>query len=175
MKFPRIKISAQYRFAIRAVSLIILWKALYWGFILPFTSLNPWLTNKVGASAAGVFNWLGASSSFDGLYLYVSNTKSVLIGDPCNGLELFVLFIGFIVITPGKWIHKIVYGFLGLSILFFVNVVRVYLLGFNYLKSPATFEFNHKYTYLLFVYAIIGVLWFLWIEVINKKHFAKNS
>jgi exosortase/archaeosortase family protein len=163
------------RFIIKAVSLVLIWEVSYFTFISKYTGIDSWLTGKVGESTGYVFNWLGLKSHFDGKYLYINEMKSVLVADGCNGLGLFALFIGFILITPGKIIHKLLYSLVGLSLLFFANLTRVYLLGVNYINNPSTFVFNHKYTYLWAVYLIVFALWMIWLEIINKKHFGKSA
>jgi exosortase/archaeosortase family protein len=162
-------------FITKAISLVLLWEIVYDTLISKHTNIDFWLTNKVGESTGQLFNWLGKSSHFDGRYLYVDNIKSVVVADACNGLGLFALFLGFIIITPGKILHKFLYSIAGLTVLFFINMTRVYLLSVNYLKNPSTFEFNHKYTYLWLIYLAVFFLWILWLEVINKKHFARSA
>lgn len=163
------KLSAGQLFIIKAVGLIVIWKMAYALVIAPYTSINPWLTNAVGVSTATFFDWFGMTSHFYHGFLYINDLPSVFIGNPCNGLELHALFLGFLLISPGAVWKKILYSCLGILLIFLANIVRVYLLGFNYVNNPSTFEFNHKYTYLGLVYVLIFVLWIVWIEVINKR------
>ena len=175
MKVFGTKISSRNWFITKAIVLILCWQFVYHMVLAPYTSIDEWLTKNVGNGTAWVFRQFGEDSSFREGYLYVNGVRSVGIADPCNGLELYALFIGFILITPGRLITKVVFGLFGFTLLYTANIGRVYLLGVNFLKNPASFEFNHKYTYLWSVYFIVFVLWMVWIEVINKKSFAKSS
>ncbi|MEQ8471347.1 MAG: archaeosortase/exosortase family protein [Marinoscillum sp.] len=163
------KLSAGQLFIIRALGLIVVWKVAYSMVIAPYTTINPWLTNAVGSSTAAFFDWFGMNSQFQNGFLYINNLQSVFIGHPCNGLELHALFIGFLLISPGTVLKKVLYTCVGVMLIFLANIVRVYLLGFNYVNNPSTFEFNHKYTYLGLVYLLIFILWIVWIEVVNKR------
>ncbi|MFH6985295.1 archaeosortase/exosortase family protein [Marinoscillum luteum] len=171
MKVLGRELSRGYLFIIKAIGLIIIWKIAYLQVIAPYTPINRWLTQMVGVSTAGFFDWFGQKSYFDGQFLFINDIQSVLVADGCNGLELFALFLGFLIISPGSFLGKFLYSLGGVLLIFLANIIRVYLLGFNYLNNPSTFEFNHKYTYLGFVYLIIFTLWILWIEVINKRKF----
>jgi exosortase/archaeosortase family protein len=167
------EIRSSHWFIFRAISLIVLWKVFYFLILIPFFNINEWLTNNVGNTTSSLFNVFSRESLFDGRYLFIEGQKSVIIADSCNGLEVYALFVGFIIMAPGRLITKIIYCLGGLAILFSSNILRVYLLGLNYLNNYSTFEFNHHYTYQGLIYLIIFALWLIWIEVINKKYFAK--
>lgn len=175
MQLTGIKLRSGHWFIIKAVALILLWKLAYVWVIEDHTNINPWLTNLVGSSTSIFFNWFGQNSQFDGYALTIGGLRSVTIAHACNGLELHALFLGFILITPGRPLIKVIYSLGGIVLIFLINVCRVYLLGLNYLNNLSTFEFNHKYTYLGMVYLLIFLLWIVWIEWINKKHFARLS
>ena len=160
-------------FVVKAVSLLILWKIIYAWIISDYTSIDYRLTKLVANSSSYLFQWFGHESQFTGTCITIDGVPSVCITNPCNGLELYPLFVAFIFITPGRILHKILYSLLGVAIIFLTNTIRVYLLGINFVNNPSTFEFNHKYTYLWFVYLFIFILWIVWIEVINKKNFGK--
>ena len=62
------------------------------------------------------------------------NGKSVLhIADVCNGSEIIVLYIGFIVCMPSKFWRKILYIICGAILFDFVNITRC--VGLIYLRQ----------------------------------------
>ncbi|MFT6337734.1 MAG: exosortase/archaeosortase family protein [Parvicella sp.] len=167
------EIKPGYWFIIKAISLMVLWKVMYYSGFLDSSGINSWLTNRVGGDTSIFFQLIGYDSQFDQSNLVIDGIRSVFIGHPCNGLELHALFLGFIIITPGKLIVKFWYGVLGIALIYGINILRVYLLGTNFINNPSTFEFNHKYTYLGLVYLLVFILWIIWVEVVNKKSLAQ--
>ncbi len=97
---------------------------------------------------------------------------SVCVGPGCSGLELFVLFFGFILLMKGRLIDKLWFiplGFLGILVL---NILRIVVLAVIYYHKPEYLDFNHKYTFVIIVYGAIFGLWVLWV---NKFAHAKND
>ena len=94
----------------------------------------------------------------------IDNEPVVLVADECNGLELFVLYAGFIICFPGKIKFKLIFIPIGILLIYFVNVIREIVLALNYKFFRESFEFNHKYTYVLIVYIFVFILWRIWIK-----------
>lgn len=89
---------------------------------------------------------------------------SICIGSGCSGLELFLLFLGFILLMRGRLKDKLWFvplGFLGILIL---NIIRIILLSIIYYHTPQYLDFNHKYTFVIIVYGAIFGLWVLWVN-----------
>lgn len=159
---------------IKGIALILFLKTIYILIIAKYTNVDDWLTRAVGSSTAKLCSWLGRESRFEEGFLILSGIRSVYIGNACNGLELYALFSGFLLITPGKLLSKALYVLLGSGLIFLINTARVYLLGINFIHNPSTFEFNHKYTYLGLVYLAVFVLWMVWVELISKKELVRE-
>ncbi len=88
----------------------------------------------------------------------------VCVGSGCSGLELFVLFFGFILLMKGRLIDKLWFiplGFLGILVL---NIIRIISLAIIYYHKPEYLDFNHKYTFVIIVYGAIFGLWVLWVN-----------
>ncbi|NJN26452.1 MAG: archaeosortase/exosortase family protein [Cyclobacteriaceae bacterium] len=86
------------------------------------------------------------------------------IGSACSGLELFILFFGFILLMRGRLVDKLWFvplGFLGILIL---NIIRITGLCIIFYHHPEYLEFNHKYTFVILVYGAIFGLWVLWVN-----------
>ena len=102
-----------------------------------------------------------------GIYGAPMNVK---VGIGCNGLELFALFTGFILIFDGSWKHKIWFIPLGILLIHTLNVVRILSLIFSGTVSKKLLEFNHKYTFTIIMYIITFIGWMIWV-----KYFASKS
>jgi exosortase family protein XrtF len=96
--------------------------------------------------------------------LCIAGETMVGVGNPCNGLELFALFAGFIICFPGKFKAKLWFIPLGMIIIHFANVIRTFALALIQLKAPQYLEFNHHYTFTVIVYSIIFLLWMWWVN-----------
>ncbi|MCK5104500.1 MAG: archaeosortase/exosortase family protein [Cyclobacteriaceae bacterium] len=93
------------------------------------------------------------------------------IGKGCSGLELFLLFFGFILLMKGRLKDKLWFVPLGLSGILVLNIIRIVVLSIIYYNKPQYLDFNHKYTFVIIVYGAIFGLWLLWV---NKFASAKE-
>jgi exosortase/archaeosortase family protein len=94
------------------------------------------------------------------------------IDSPCNGLTIMLLYMGFLVAYPGRWQTKAAFMVLGSVIVFLLNIGRVMALTLNYAYAKTSFDFNHKYTFVFIVYAVVFALWVTWVNnysVVSKK------
>ncbi len=102
--------------------------------------------------------------------LVFSGSGSICIGSGCSGLELFLLFFGFIMLMRGRLKDKLWFvplGFIGILVL---NIIRIIALSMIYYHHPEYLEFNHKYTFVIIVYGAIFGLWVLWVnKFANRK------
>jgi len=162
-------------FAIKALLFLIGWKILFVGFILPSGTINNALTIAVakGTGIGGEFfgykhtieiNEAKDNPSAVTGTVYLNNEPAVLVGGACNGLELFALYVGFIVCFPGPFFPKLFFSVAGTVLLFFTNIMREILLAFNYMYFRSSFDFNHHYTYAIAVYLIVFLIWRYWLN-----------
>lgn len=90
--------------------------------------------------------------------IHFDQKPAAAVGSACNGLELFALFVGFIVCFPGSILPKVLFSVLGTGFLFSINILRELALSFNFLYFRSSLEFNHKYTYAIAVYVIVFLI-----------------
>ena len=151
-------------FAVRAGITFVSWMVIYYGLIIPDGRLNNYLTQKVIDGTTVGLSILGYETKGEGNMVYIENQPVVLVADACNGLELFALYIGFLLCFPGKWKYKAFFIPIGLGLIFLINVIREIVLALNYKFFQETFDFNHKYTYVLVVYLFVFALWRYWLN-----------
>ncbi|MBB6459685.1 archaeosortase/exosortase family protein [Flammeovirga kamogawensis] len=149
---------------IRAVFLFFVWKLLQFTIMKEDGAIDTAITESIVYMSSFFINLFGGEAYHTSSTLYINGIKSVFVGSPCNGLVIMVIFSSFVAITPGRLSTKIVYILVGLVIIYLSNTLRVILLGYNYIQDMETFNFNHKYTYVIIVYSIVFALWMLWIE-----------
>jgi exosortase/archaeosortase family protein len=161
------------RFIIQAVVLFIAWQMLYYLYIVPNGVLNEFLSTSVVQGTDWGLRILGYNTHYEGHYVYMDNDPVVWVSDTCNGLELFVLYIGFLISFPGKWLYKSIFIPLGVVILFLLNVGRNMALLLNYRFFEKSFDFNHKYTYVFVIYIVVFAIWRFWVN--NYSSLADNK
>jgi len=175
-------------FLLKGLVLLILWKSIYLAFLLPTRLLDKPLTNSVGTATAYTLNLFSNTHAFTSknainrtelegivtndpvMTVYLNNKPTLSIADPCNALELFVLFAGFIICLPAKASRKIAFISTGLILIWIINVLRCVGLIEIFLYNPKYTHFSHHYTFKFIVYGFIFLLWMLFTKkLINDK------
>lgn len=86
------------------------------------------------------------------------------IGDPCNGVSLFAVYLIFLVAYPGPWKHKLWFGALGVLSIHAINTLRVAALCLITRIDYELLNFNHDYTFYVVVYGWVFLLWWIWVK-----------
>jgi len=164
-------------FLLRGLVLFALWKLLYLFIWAQPRTLDGPLTNAVGRQSVWMLNKIYNTDGFkatpviavtrmEGEYQVAKvskidkNGKHLLnIADDCNGLELFILYIGFILSMPATFKRKALYFFGGVLIIHLVNLLRCVGLSALLMHWDRYFDLAHHYTFKIMVYSTIFVLW----------------
>ena len=159
-------------FILKAIGLYLVWFLLYDNWLLKDGWVDHFLINHLVSSTKLILNFLGYEVFTYSDAVGIDGTHGVLIGTPCNGLSLFALFAGFIIIFPGKWKQKLIFIPIGLLAIHMLNIIRLVGLALVVVYFPNSLQFNHKYTFTIIVYAFIFFLWMIWV---NKFATKKNT
>lgn len=89
---------------------------------------------------------------------------AICVGSGCSGLELFLLFFGFIFLMKGRIKDKLWFVPAGFLLILVLNIMRIIGLSMIYYHNPQYLDFNHKYTFVIIVYGAIFGLWVLWVN-----------
>jgi len=152
------------RFLILATGLYILWYVVYDLWLHPTGQLDSIVVENSIVLAKSVLARLGYSVFTDTRMIGVAGAGGVWIGDPCNGVQLFALFAGFIIAFPGLGIHKLWFIPAGILSIHLLNVMRICALILIQKHAPGSLNFNHTYTFTFFMYAFIFGTWMLWVK-----------
>lgn len=172
----------------KALLLFIIWKVVYSGFLYDSQYLDHPLTTHVAEASASVLNHLTSMSGFStkrenttivfegagtvsqlsAIYHY--DYKTLNIANACNGLEVFVLYIGFIICMPSSFLRKLKYIVLGILILDAINILRC--VGLIYLIEyfEVYFDFAHHYLFKAMVYTATLIIWGYFARKIHLKN-----
>lgn len=175
------------KFFFRSFLLFISWKITYLFFLLPSRIADGPLTQNVGTQTVNLLNSVYHTNNFASIPFVsikyfegqIINTnvsrieyggqKVMQISDSCNGLELFVLYLGFIIIMPASFIRKFFYSVFGLTFIHLLNILRCFGLAYTQIYFNQYFDFAHHYVFKMVVYSSIFVLWIIFSRKLNFK------
>lgn len=156
------------RFLVIGALLYLLWLILYYFVIKTYTDWDYYLDFSIVYLSQQLLDLFGYVTLIeiesDHVILMLDGTTNtgVWVGDECNGFKLFSIFSIFIIAFPGDWKTKLWFIPLGLIFIHLANIIRVASLLVIYEKYPSSLDFNHLYTFTIFVYSIIFILWWRW-------------
>lgn len=171
----------------KALLFFVAWKVLYSVFLFDSKVVDHKLTTHVGESSVFLLNNMGFKDGFtakrkvvditlegetvskQSSLIYYYDKLVLYIEDGCNGLELMVLYIGFIVCMPSSFSRKLRYVIFGVLTLDFLNVLRS--VGLIYLNEyfNAYFDFAHHYLFKAIVYTATFLIWRMFARKIQLK------
>ena len=169
------------RFLLKAVALYLGWNLLWSVWLEKDRTIDHYLTYNTASISAATLNFFSNSefkiSPFheQNTFLFKDGIPVVLIEHGCNGLILMVLFSIFIIAFPGPYKAKLWYIPLGIFCIYLINSLRVVGLAVNKIHFNSSFEFNHKFTFIILVYGAIFGFWMYWVNRFSGINAAKKS
>lgn len=159
-----------FRFLLLGFGGYIVWHLSYEEFLKPATFMDEYVTESLIVITEWALEWLGyglntQSQIMDEAFrtrVGIEGAAGVFVGPSCDGVVLFALFAIFIASFPGRWTRKVWFIPLGIAILHAANAFRIICLLMIQLYWPSAMEFNHDYTFTVFVYSIIFALWYVY-------------
>ena len=175
-------------FLLKAITVFVVWKAVYLLFLLPGRVLDKPLTTAVGKATAATLAFFNPAADYNaalGIHSIIAGregTEEVMmirsgdtvllnIADACNGLEVLALYAGLILCLPSSPKRKLAYILGGMAGIEVLNVIRCAGLVLVYIHEPEYLNFSHHYLFTLVVYAFIFWLWYLYSR---NPNIAKN-
>ena len=158
------------RFLVVAGLLYAAWFLLYSFVLHPWGKLDHAVIDSLIATAGVVLQLLGYDLipepvNADNIRtIGVEGGHLLWIGDPCNGVGLFAVYLIFLIAYGGPWRHKAWFGVLGLLSIHLVNALRVAALCIIVSINYEWLNFNHDYTFYVIVYGWVFLLWYIWVK-----------
>lgn len=166
-------LSSSSKFIFKLIALYLGIQLSYDYILSPYTPIDNVLIDSIIELSEKLLLLLGydllPSNSIYEHHLGIADTTGVVIGNPCDGLSLFILFTSFIIVFRGKWWSKTLFVLAGIMLIHLVNILRIVALAVIVKYAPDTLDFHHSYTFTLIVYLFIFSLWVLRIKFF-KKH-----
>lgn len=164
-------------FFAKALGLFVAWKLLYLLWLMPAGVPDRQLTRFVGHGTVDVLNFFsggqvfhavnafqtqrldGGEVSGDVVDIFWKGQNTLRVANACNGLELMVLYAGFLFCYPGTARRRYIFLGWGLLLICVLNILRCALLVWIFLRYRAYLDFSHHFLFTFLVYACIFLLW----------------
>jgi exosortase family protein XrtF len=160
-------------FVSKLIGVYLLLDAFYSYVISPYTEIDVWLIDNLIFYSEKTLEFFGyeilPKDHTMRFKTGIVGSSGVIVGEPCNGLSLFILYLSFIIVFSGKWWFKITASIVGIFLIHVLNVLRVILLTLVVYKRPEQLDFHHSYTFTLLVYLFVFFLWMIRINIYKLK------
>lgn len=151
-------------FASKLIGLGLLWLLIEASNILNESGINHWVIGNLVYLSEAILSGMDYVMFVENDIVGIVGTSGVFIAAPCNALDLMALFLGILVLLPGKSLLKLGYGMMGILTIHFLNLLRVITLILLLHSSPELLEFNHTYTFTIVMYVLIFLGWVFWVK-----------
>ncbi len=151
------------RFLIRGAILFIAWSLLYNLLLKPKEVPDRQLTHIIVIATSKVLTWFYPVVDVkNDSIIYINNKDVIQIAPACNGLELLVLYLGFLLCIPTNKKRFWTFAVSGTIIVTILNVIRCVGLAAMFYHKHAMADFAHHYLFKLAIYAVIFYMWVLY-------------
>ncbi|MCZ2298088.1 MAG: archaeosortase/exosortase family protein [Chitinophagales bacterium] len=166
------------KFLLRSILFFIVWKLLYHLVLYPIRIPDKQLTHITAYTTQklvqlhypnDVIRIEATHHPLPKENIFKNNKKIVGIADGCNGLELYVLYIGFLVCFPHTLKKIFAYALTGVATIFILNTLRSYVITLLNIHGSSVSEVAHHYIFKIIIY---GVMFLLWVKYtrLNEKN-----
>ncbi len=117
----------------------------------------------------------GTNVTINGNYIrYSDNDNGVRIIWGCSGIKELLMVFVVIATARGYWKQKLWYIPLGCIAIFLLNYLRLIMLTMVIHYSMNWFDFLHHYIGRIIMYGGLFLVWYIWVEIINKPKKENN-
>lgn len=134
-------------------------------------SMTQWVTAQTAAIISTYENEISTGPKDDLKSVYIFKAKNAVLSvyEGCNGLNVMVIFVSFLIAYGRIGIKMLWFVPLGLLVIHLFNLLRIILLFHVTISMPDFLYFSHKYLFTAFIYIAVFGMWALWIFKVNEK------
>ena len=114
-------------------------------------------------------NTFGFQTGRYGKVIYIEGTQGIFLDRGCLARNLMGLYVGFVLAYPGPLKHKLWYIPIGVLLINIFNVFRLGGLAIVVKCCPEHVDINHHYIFKMVVFALILLLWYIWVFKFDTK------
>lgn len=109
--------------------------------------------------------------------IWMNGIYAISVEEGCNGINIMLLFIAFVVAFGGKLTSMLIFIPAGVLFIHLANIGRLMMLVLiNVEFGGRAFHFFHKYLFTAIIYGAILLLWYLWaVRFSGKSVFGKKT
>lgn len=164
------------RFLLVFVGLYLIGNVIYGLFISYRENMPDEMTNLVAHQSARILRLffgyhVNAVLNSTGPTVFLKTGEHVVLNiyEGCNGINVFIVYSAFIIAFKGSL--KKVFWFipLGIIILHVSNLLRIVFLYWTAVNFYTYFYYVHKYVFTVIIYAVVFILWIIWVYTLNDK------
>ena len=134
----------------------------------PVTQL---ISNQVSAIISGAGTPVQTMPSPDKATISLIETSTnrtiVNVFEGCNGINVVIVFLAFLVAYQGTLKRTFIFAMTGLFVIHIFNLARIILLFQQAKNHSPYFYYIHKYLFTAILYFVVVVLWWLWVSRFN--------
>ena len=157
-------------FLLRALLLFAGWLLLYNLVLKPLNVPDRQLTEFVKWGTVKSLSLFYNNVSSEGQDILINGQTVVGIANQCNGLELIVLYLGFLLCLPTSRRRAITFAAAGTILICLLNIARCSLLAVLFMNHAFYANFAHHYAFKLIVYGAV-----FWGWIIYSKHTGRHE
>jgi len=164
-------------FLVKAVIFFLIWKVAYHLYIKPQRFLDVPLTVQTAINTQQALAIIYPNKQFTskvviprnkadfyGISIGADGRKIITVLDPCNALELYILYTFFIICLPSNWRRMLLFIGVGIIGIYLLNIARCALLGILNINRSLYVDFAHHYLFTMVVYIAIFAGWALYLN-----------
>lgn len=169
--------SAVRSFLLKALLCFLIWKVVYHLYIKPHRLFDVPLTQQTAANTQQMLQLIypqihftntkvviRSGADFYGITIWANAKKVITVLDPCNALELYILYVLFIICLPSNWKRMLLFSGLGILGIYVLNIARCVVLAMLNMNRSLYVDFAHHYLFTMVVYIAIFAGWALYIN-----------
>ncbi len=108
--------------------------------------------------------------------IWMDGIYAISVEEGCNGINIMLLFIAFVVAFGGKLTSMLIFIPAGIVFIHLANIGRLMMLSLiNVEFGGQSFHFFHKYLFTAIIYAAVFLLWYLWAVKFSGKSVFGNK
>jgi exosortase family protein XrtF len=129
-------------------------------------AMTTWVTHQSADVLNYVFGWEVEAYEHDTkptTYIATASKAIVSVYEGCNGLNVLVVFLSFL-LAFGPYKKTLLWFIpLGMIVIHVSNISRIVLLALVSERLPGFLYFTHKYLFTAFIYLFVFLLWIWWV------------
>ncbi len=127
------------------------------------------LTQLILKSSYFILDTLGYEVNIYNRIIWIEGSQGVRVINACLGWSIMALFIGFIIIYPGKKKNKYWFIPLGIVSIIFANTFRITAMAMVSFHRYSMMDFYHKNIFNLILYLVVFGMWIIWVRKYGLK------